>query len=629
MSIRQLRTAAEGTIQETRNAANIAAHAAAILTELGDEEGAAAVGHLARSLPRTPATVVVAGEFKAGKSSLINAMIGARVLPADPLATTPVPVRVLSGPELRLAARVRVDADGDGPLLAEQVLDRARYLDVFRDDDDVPDGLDHLEVRLPAPLLELGLQLVDTPSVSAGITSSTAGVVLGEIAAADAILFVTDAGQELTAPQLEFLRIAASLNQARVLVVMSKVDLYPHWRRLLDRNHDHLEAAFGEAPVLFGVSSALRRYAVRYGDETLDVESGLPLLLWYLVSTVLTEARQRALVAAAATLERRLADAEDSVVSSRRALSSAKERRLVQAQLAAAVQRVQRLEQQWQPKLRLELDRFQLDVDGDLSERLQFVARLMNQTIEVHDPGQEWPLIESQFNEAVNRATAAHLAFMRERAAAVYASMEEFLGVAAGTLSGGRAVELQERPIAVDLDRPDLVVNASAQFMLAGANVSRYVWVAGSAVGAVFTPVGWIAALATALAGLGVAGAGAAYWRGRTRSSALEEARRRARAQTQLDLAEASRAAGLASRAARSELNARLHEDIVTRIGSVKGQLQQEVVQLSRIADVADEHRPAKERELEELVQRIRQVRAHAAALPHRIERPLMQVPAR
>jgi hypothetical protein len=637
VTIRQLQTAAEETVKEVRAAANVAAHTAAILHELGDEEGSRSVDRLARSLPRTPATIVVAGEFKAGKTTLVNAILGARVVPADPLDTTPVPVRILHGTEPAIVGRARLgaaadDASGEGPAIGavEEVLDRDRFVDLMaRLDPRLGQAsLDHVEVRLDHPLLALGIRLVDTPSISGGITSPMAGVVLGEVAAADAMVFVTDASQELTAPEIEFLQVASSLDTA-VVVAMSKVDLSPSWRQVLDRNHDHLAAAFGEAPPIFPVAATLRQFAVRYGDASLDTESGLPLLAWYLVANIGSQVRQRAIVAAGEVLQHRLAEVEDSVSAARRALGSAQERRLVQAQLDASLERAARLDRQWQPRLRVELDQFQLDVEGDLGERVQFVGRLVAQSIDTHDPDQDWAVIDSTFNEAVNRATVGHAQFIKERAAAVYAAMEEFLGVPDGALAAERPIELDERPIAVELDRPDLVVDSSSQMVLAGSSVSRYAWLAGSAAGAAFAWSGPGAVVIGAVAGLGAAGAGALFWRKRGRTSALEESRRRARAQAQLDVAEASRAAGLASRAARSQLNARIQDDILANIGQLKAQLHQDIARFQLIAEVSEESRPAKDLELEELLHRIRTVRAHAARLEHRVESPLLEVPVR
>jgi hypothetical protein len=280
----------------------------------------------------------------------------------------------------------------------------------------------------------------------------------------------------------------------------------------------------------------------------------------------------------------------------------------------------------------MELDRFQLEAEGDLGERLQVVARLTMQTIDSHDPSTEWSIIESAFDEALNRATAGHLRYLKERAAAVYEAMEEFLAIPAGTLAAGRSIEVQQRVISLDLDRPDLAIDASGRLVLAGGNVSRYGWMSGSAVGGAVASVAGgagLALLAGSVAGLGLAGAVAMFWRVKTKEALLEESRRRVRAQAQIDVAEASRVAALASRTTRSELHARLQEDVTTEITNLRTQLQQELLQLKRVADVADEHRPAKDRELEAQLERIRLVRAHAARLRFRTQRPVVAVPQR
>ena len=52
---------------------------------------------------------------------------------------------------------------------------------------------------------------------------------------AGAALFVTDARQELTAPELEFLRRRSSAARDGVIVV-TKIDLQAEWRRIVDLN---------------------------------------------------------------------------------------------------------------------------------------------------------------------------------------------------------------------------------------------------------------------------------------------------------------------------------------------------------------------------------------------------------
>ena len=56
-------------------------------------------------------------------------------------------------------------------------------------------------------MLRTGLCLVDTPGVG-GLESAHGIITLSALDLAEAVLFVTDAGTELTAPELEFLKRA-------------------------------------------------------------------------------------------------------------------------------------------------------------------------------------------------------------------------------------------------------------------------------------------------------------------------------------------------------------------------------------------------------------------------------------
>ena len=73
-----------------------------------------------------------------------------------------------------------------------------------------------VEVRLPRKMLAGGLVLVDTPGVG-GLGSPHAAASLAAISMADAVLFVTDAAQELTRSEVDFLRRARELCAGRRL----------------------------------------------------------------------------------------------------------------------------------------------------------------------------------------------------------------------------------------------------------------------------------------------------------------------------------------------------------------------------------------------------------------------------
>ena len=96
---------------------------------------------------------------------------------------------------------------------------------------------------------------MDTPGISGGLASTHAGVALRALAVADVLVFVTDAGAELGAAEIEFLTQAAALCPV-VLGAVTRVDLYPQWRRIVAADADHLRAAGPEHRPLPAVRAA-------------------------------------------------------------------------------------------------------------------------------------------------------------------------------------------------------------------------------------------------------------------------------------------------------------------------------------------------------------------------------------
>ena len=74
-------------------------------------------------------------------------------------------------------------------------------------------------------------------------------------------MFVSDASQELTAPELDFLKTASGL-VPNVVSVLSKQTFYPEWRRILEIDRKHLEQA-GVVAGIIPVSSTLPRLRTR------------------------------------------------------------------------------------------------------------------------------------------------------------------------------------------------------------------------------------------------------------------------------------------------------------------------------------------------------------------------------
>src|SRR5262249_25344481 len=149
-----------------------------------------------------PATVVcVVGEFKQGKSSLVNAALGLDACPVDDDLATSVLTLVRHGPELTVEVRRRDGAEA----VVERVEPRELRALVTEDGNRGNEkGLERVDVLAPAPLLEDGLVLVDTPGMG-GLGAGQAATTLAFLPFADGLVLVSDASAELSAPEAELL----------------------------------------------------------------------------------------------------------------------------------------------------------------------------------------------------------------------------------------------------------------------------------------------------------------------------------------------------------------------------------------------------------------------------------------
>src|SRR5262245_20832841 len=172
--------------------AAIATEAAGLARLYDRDDLAERLDRIAERLARTDTVVCVVGEFKKGKSALINALLGAPVCPVDDdLATTTVTVvRYADAPAVTVRRRE------EGRLLVEAVPpdDLPRWV-AETDDEPRPAGVEVVEVGLPNPFLARGVALVDTPGVG-GLNAAHAAATLAFLPSADALVFVTDASAE-------------------------------------------------------------------------------------------------------------------------------------------------------------------------------------------------------------------------------------------------------------------------------------------------------------------------------------------------------------------------------------------------------------------------------------------------
>ena len=239
-----------------------------------------------------PATVVcVVGEFKQGKSSLVNSLLGQSVCPMDDdIATSSNTfVRYADRPQVLVHRRV------EGKAVVEEVPPAA--LRDFVTEGGNPENakqIERVEIGLPNPLLADGLVLVDMPGVG-GLGAGLAASTLAFLPFADGLVFVSDASSELSAPERSFLGDATA-RCPTVLMALTKTDIAGDWRRIaaLDRGHLDAMGEDGARVEILPVSATLRRAALRVADRDLDASSGYPAFTARLRDRVVAPAKQHA-----------------------------------------------------------------------------------------------------------------------------------------------------------------------------------------------------------------------------------------------------------------------------------------------------------------------------------------------
>ena len=373
-----------------------------------------------RAVADDRARVLVVGEFKAGKTELVNAVLGGRALPTDPHQATTVPVACVHGAQ-RAVTLVRAveggqEQQGIKPTeLAEHVTENGNA--------DNAAGWSHAEVTLPVETLK-GLRLVDTPGAG-GLASPASVSTMAELPGSDAVLLVCDAGRELTAPELALARTAAAVG-ATVVVVLTRTDLHPHWRRIADLDRGHLDRAGDpmRGVVVLPTSATLALLAAERDDpadgtgRALVEESGIGELRRVLTEEVAAgrQARRVRMAAdevlvACDQVATRFRTERDALADPGRAQRIAEELDRSKARAAALRDRAAR----WQQTLNDGTQDLVSDIEYDLRDRLRTVTADAEAALDDTDPAKTWEQFGPWLHQQVSAAVSTNVVWAEER----------------------------------------------------------------------------------------------------------------------------------------------------------------------------------------------------------------------
>jgi hypothetical protein len=237
--------------------------------------------------------LAVLGQFKRGKSTFINALLGAPLLPVAVVPLTAVPVFIAWGQAPHVGVRFK-DGRAAEELSAHEPATIRDFLFRFVAEEANPQNrlaISRVDLAYPAPVLADGSLLIDTPGVGSTFRHNTEAA-LEVLPECDAALFVVSADPPITAAELDFLR-QVKVKAARIFYILNKIDyldadeqqsVVRFLREVLEQN-----GLWAPESRIFPVSARSALMAKRAGDRDALVASGMAEIEAHLVRQLATE----------------------------------------------------------------------------------------------------------------------------------------------------------------------------------------------------------------------------------------------------------------------------------------------------------------------------------------------------
>ncbi len=237
--------------------------------------------------------LAVLGQFKRGKSTLLNALTGEPILPVGVVPLTAAPTFLQYGGAAKIVIQYKDGRTAD-EFTGASTAERNAFLAGCVTEKGNPKnklGVAEVQVDLPAPILTGGVVLIDTPGIGSTYRHNTSAT-LNFLEQCDAALFLVSADPPITEVELAFLR-QVNEKVPRLFFVLNKIDYLndgeleealAFYKRILSEelgwNHDH--------PV-FCVSARKGLEARTAADDGGWSESGMARLESFLVDYLARE----------------------------------------------------------------------------------------------------------------------------------------------------------------------------------------------------------------------------------------------------------------------------------------------------------------------------------------------------
>ena len=223
--------------------------------------------------------VAVLGQFKRGKSTFINALLGSSLLPSAVVPLTAIPTFIAWGPVLliRVTYLGNRPADEVYPATPSEAQEALKQWVTEEGNPENRRGVARVDVFLPAAILRDGMVLIDTPGIGSTLLHNT-DAALQALPECDAALFVLSADPPITEAELAYLARVRQ-HAVRLFFILNKTDYLsqPEQAQVIAFLQSVLRSKgdTGTLPPIFPVSARQALAAATRQDDAARETSGL------------------------------------------------------------------------------------------------------------------------------------------------------------------------------------------------------------------------------------------------------------------------------------------------------------------------------------------------------------------
>ena len=236
--------------------------------------------------------LAILGQFKRGKSTLLNALLSEAILPTAVVPLTAIPTFIRAGQ--KLSAKVLFeDKKPPKEYTANDSDELVNFLSKYVTETNNPANqlnVQQVEVFHPAEILRNGVVLIDTPGIGSTFKHNTEAT-LNFLPQCDAAMFLVSADPPITEVEIEFLK-QVQKKVPHLFFILNKVDYLTEQEKevMVSFIKKVVSEQVGiENDNIFCVSARLGLQAGENNDDVLWKKSGLKNIEKYLVDFLVNE----------------------------------------------------------------------------------------------------------------------------------------------------------------------------------------------------------------------------------------------------------------------------------------------------------------------------------------------------